>query len=81
MLLTLVATAATGAFTFYPGFTDQQSTMRIEAYTDRGPIYELIVKCPNGTGVMSYAKGDRLYCVPDGTCLRSLQRAMSRTCG
>ena len=28
----------------------------VEAYTDLGPIVEMIVKCPSGTGIISYSK-------------------------
>ncbi|MEO0728823.1 MAG: hypothetical protein AAFY64_00395 [Pseudomonadota bacterium] len=81
MILEIAASATLGAFTLYPGYADHSSGGRIEAFTDRGTIYELIVKCPSGTGIMSFAKSDRMYCVPDGSCTRSLPAAIARTCG
>ncbi len=66
-------------FTYYPGFNDRTAT--IEAYTDKGPIYELIVRCPGGTAIISYSKAEALYCAPDGVCMRSLKRVVTRACG
>ena len=42
---------------------------RIEAMTDRGPIVEIIVQCPAGTGIMTYSRMEKRFC-PRG-CDRS----------
>lgn len=75
----LSATATTSIYSDYPGFVNPQAV--VEAYTDKGPILELIVKCPGGTGIMSYSKIDRLYCSSKHNCYASLRTAVRDTCG
>ena len=72
----LVALAAT--FTIYPG--SRAPDAHIEAYIDRGPIVELIVRCPVGTAIISYSKMERRYCGPDLVCDRSMATVVRRTC-
>ena len=79
MSIWLVAAAAAGSFVDYPAFLNPGS--RIEAVLDRGPIAELIVKCPGGTGILSYSKVERLYCTPVRGCTPDLKKAINRTCG
>ncbi len=63
----------------YPAFLNRGG--RIEAYSDLGPIVEFIVRCPAGTGIMSYSKLEGLYCSSKRTCHGSFQPAFKDTCG
>lgn len=56
------------------------ATSRIEAIVDRGPILELIVRCPTGTAIVSYSKIERLYCGPRGGCNNSREQTIRSTC-
>lgn len=76
--LLVAATATTSLFSDYPAFVDTKS--RIEAYVDKGPILELIINCPEGTGIVSYSKIERLYCSSKHDCFASLKSASKRTC-
>lgn len=64
--------------TIYPGKSAGWGP--VEAVTDRGPIYELIVRCPNGTAIMSYSKIERLYCSPRHACSPSRDETIRRSC-
>ena len=84
------ATALLAAnFTIYPVFGDNvqpsqrvaETTAHIEAATDLGLIVELIVRCPQGTAIISYSKIEQLYCAPNQTCERDLVRVVARACG
>lgn len=63
----------------YPAFIKRDAA--VEAYTDRGPIVELIVRCPKGAGIMSYSKIDGLFCSSKHKCFTRLQPAIANTCG
>ncbi len=80
-MLQLAATglAMTAIFSDYPAFLKRGGV--IEAYTDKGPIVELIVRCPEGTGIMSYSKIERLYCSSKMRCSAALRTAVADTCG
>jgi hypothetical protein len=69
----------TSIFSDYPAFLKRGGV--IEAYTDRGPIIELIVRCPVGTGIMSFSKIERLYCSSKWKCTTKLSDAVANTCG
>jgi hypothetical protein len=77
------------SYTAYPAFGDRsgvqppaaQSQPRIEATTDRGPIVEMIVRCPKGTAIISYSKLERLFCSPKQACNRNLGTVVARACG
>ncbi|MCB1520585.1 MAG: hypothetical protein KDJ37_08415 [Hyphomicrobiaceae bacterium] len=74
------AMAATGTiFSDYPVFVNPHAT--VEAWTDLGPIVELIVKCPAGTGIVSYSKIDRRFCSSKHACFSNLSSARHDTCG
>jgi hypothetical protein len=83
------ATLLTANFTAYPGFGDRgiatprkaERNARIEATVDRGPIVELIVRCPSGTAIISYSKVEKLYCGPKHTCNRQISRVVYEACG
>lgn len=65
-------------FSDYPAFLGRGGI--VEAYTDRGPIVELIIRCPVGTGIMSYSKIERLYCSSKHNCSPALRTAAEDTC-
>jgi hypothetical protein len=89
MFSVFAATFLTASITAYPGFGDRgivtprkaQTVPRIEATVDRGPIVEMIVRCPRGTAIVSYSKIERLYCGPKQACTRSIDRVVSAACG
>ena len=64
--MTIAAVALAGGFTLYP--PPQATKPRIEAITDKGPILEMIVRCPVGSAIISYSKVERLFCGPRLTC-------------
>jgi hypothetical protein len=76
-------------YTAYPAFGDRSGVQpsalaaqpRVEATTDRGPIVEMIVRCPKGTAIISYSKVERLYCAPKLSCNRNLGMILAQTCG
>ncbi len=78
-MITLAASTATGVFSDYPGFLNPDS--EVEAVVDRGPILELIVKCGDGTAILSYSKVERLYCTPNRSgCFNTFDDAINSTC-
>ncbi len=78
----------TANFTAYPGFGDRgiatprkaERDARVEATTDKGPIVELIIRCPQGTAIISYSKLERLYCGPKSTCNRQIGYVADHAC-
>jgi hypothetical protein len=74
----LIAAAAAAHFNYYPGF--EAPGQRIDAIIDKGPIAELIVRCPVGTGIIVVSKYDGLFCAPDFTCFKTLKPAFAKTC-
>ena len=80
-MLKLVALglAAAAIFSDYPAFLKKGGT--VEAYTDRGPIVEMIVRCPDGSGIISYSKIDKQYCSSKMHCYGRLNMAVADTCG
>ena len=78
----------TANFTAYPGFGDRGITTprkaergpRVEATTDKRPIVELIVRCPQGTAIISYSKLERLYCGPKSKCHRQIGHVVDNAC-
>ena len=77
--LAAVGLALTAIYSDYPAFLKRAGV--IEAYTDRGPIVEMIIKCPVGTGIMSFSKIEGLYCSSKWKCTPKLQEAVANTCG
>lgn len=69
---------AAASFTEYPSFVRPGAL--VEAIVDRGPIKELIVRCKDGTGILSYSKIEKTYCTPDWRCGPGLDRAIGRLC-
>lgn len=74
----LVALAVSSTFTLYPGFVAPKA--QIEAVRDKGLVLEFIVRCPAGTGIMSYSKVDEHFCTPDWECTGSMQSAITKLC-
>lgn len=77
--LAAVGFALASVFSDYPGFVKPGAV--VEAYTDKGPIVELIVRCRAGSGIMSYSKVERLYCSSKQRCSRRFRTAVEDTCG
>lgn len=73
-----IGVAAAAAFIEYPVFV--QPDAQVEAVVDRGPIKELIVRCPRGSGILSYSKIERTFCTPDWRCGPGLEDAIGRLC-
>ncbi|HRD76003.1 MAG TPA: hypothetical protein PK264_08690 [Hyphomicrobiaceae bacterium] len=73
----LIPVLAVG-FSDYPVFVNPKA--KIEAVLDRGPIQELIVKCPRGTAIIAYSKIERLFCPAKGGCTKSVDEAIGRAC-
>ena len=65
--------------TDYPVF--RQPDAQVEAIIDRGPIQELIIKCGDGTAIISFSKVERRFCTPRLQCDPSLRVIVARTCG
>lgn len=88
MLELMSVALLTSNFITYPAFGDSLTgvrgpmpgRVRIEAAIDKGPIIELIVRCPVGTGILSYSKLERLYCSSKQTCDARIAVAISDTC-
>ena len=78
MISAAAVLAFASTFTIYPG--EKSREPRIEAMTDRGPIVELIVRCPTGTAIMSYSKLEGLYCTARHTCTSNLGAAIRSGC-
>jgi hypothetical protein len=89
MFSVLTLTLLTANFTAYPAFGDRgiavprkaERSGRVEVTVDRGPIVELIVRCPSGTAIISYSKIERLYCGPKHRCNRQINRVVTEACG
>jgi hypothetical protein len=89
MLGVVVLTIVTANFTAYPSYGDKgiatprgaERHPRVEASIDRGPITELIVRCPTGTAIISYSKVERRFCTPRLVCHRDLGRVVAQSCG
>lgn len=80
------AAAATGdaainndkGFRYYPGFRNSEAV--VEVAHDKGLTVEIIIRCPVGTGIINWSKVERLYCLPDHSCKRSLKAAVRHLC-
>lgn len=65
--------------TIYPGKAANMGP--IEAITDRGPILEMIVRCPSGIAIISYSKLERVFCTPRFSCAPNREEIIRRSCG
>jgi hypothetical protein len=77
--LAAIGLAAAAVFSDYPAFLKKGGV--VEAYTDRGPIVEMIVRCQAGTGIVSYSKVDQRFCSSKMHCYGRLHAAIAETCG
>jgi len=77
-MLTIAFAALAQSFTTYPAFIPPGAT--VEALTDKQLIVEMIVKCPDVAGIMTYSKVEQLYCTPDYTCYASQATAIQHMC-
>lgn len=73
-----VAAAATTTTIDYPAFARRPGP--IEAVIEKGAIVEMIVRCPAGTGILSYSKADRRYCSSRNACFATFTPALRDTC-
>jgi hypothetical protein len=77
------------AFITYPSAGDRISPVpksagtspRIEMTTDKGPIIELLVRCRQGSAIISYSKLERKFCTPKFVCDANLQHVIAKSCG
>jgi hypothetical protein len=74
-----IGLALAAIYSDYPAFLKRSGV--VEAYTDRGPIVEMIVRCPQGTGIISYSRIDNRYCSSKMHCFDRLNAAVAETCG
>jgi hypothetical protein len=76
--------ASTTNYIDYPSFNARPMVhadrARVEAVTDLGPVQELIVKCPNGTAIVSYSKIDKMFCGAGNQCSVSLPAMVRKVC-
>lgn len=78
MLSLLGSLAAAAVVIWYPGFARPGEV--VETVIDRGPILELVVRCPVGTAIITYSKLERVYCSPRGGCSQELGRIVEDVC-
>lgn len=74
----LVLAVIAAGFTAYPAFTQPRAV--IETLTDKGLIVEMIVKCPDGAGIITYSKVEQRYCTPDFACYGTVKPAIRHLC-
>ncbi len=75
----VTGTGGASGLTDYPAF--RQPGAQVEAIIDRGPIQELIIKCGDGTAIISFSKVEGRFCTPRLHCDPSLRKIVARTCG
>lgn len=78
MIKALFTTTLAISFIYYPEFVAPNS--RIEAVTDLGPVLEVVVKCKNGTAIISFSKVERIFCTPKWKCFADMSTAVSKSC-
>ena len=78
MQIALFSAILAGTFTIYPGKNNNYA--QVEAITDRGPILEMIIRCPSGSAIITYSKIEHLYCRPNLQCDRDMASVVRRTC-
>ena len=71
--------ALAAIYTEYPAFTKRGFV--VEAWTDRGPIVEMIIRCPGGVGIISYSRLENVYCSSKNRCHAQQAQAIAETCG
>lgn len=76
-ILTAAAALAV-AFADYPGALSRNAP--IEAAIDRGLIVELVVRCGNQVGMLTFSKVEKQFCDPAMLCHRRFADARNATC-
>lgn len=76
--LAAVGLVLTALYSDYPAFVGRGGA--VEATTDRGAVVEFIVRCPAGTGILTYSKMERVYCSSKHRCSAQLEPAVEDTC-
>lgn len=79
-VLAAAAVGVTGDFTAYPGYRNRPAPSPVEAAIARGPITELIIRCPRGTAIISYSSVEGVFCTPRDGCFSKFGRAWERSC-
>lgn len=74
----IMLAATSTPFTNYPPV--RTAPPRIEAVTDRGPLLEMIVRCPTGTAIITYSKIERVFCGAKGGCSADRHDVIGRVC-
>ena len=77
-MIVLFASLTVGGFTLYPPPSSPEP--RIEAIIDRGIISELIVKCVDGTAIISYSPTDGMYCLTPSNCSSDRKEIIDQSC-
>lgn len=67
------------SYSDYPAFV--RPGIVVEMFTDKGVVIELVVRCPDGTGILTYSKAEALFCSSKHQCFRGLSLAVDDTCG
>jgi hypothetical protein len=57
-----------------------QQPPQIEAAFDRGVFIDLIVKCSDGTAIMTYSKVEKVFCSPKGECGTQRDAVIKNAC-
>lgn len=65
-------------FTAYQAFVHPGAT--VETLIDKGLVVEMIVRCPDGAGIITFSKVERRYCTPDFTCHAAIKPAIRHLC-
>jgi hypothetical protein len=78
-MIVLFASLTVGGFTLYPPLSSPEP--RIEAIMERGIISELIVKCVDGTAIISYSPADGMYCLSPTNCSTDRKDIVDQSCG
>ncbi|MBU2582410.1 MAG: hypothetical protein KJ622_11895 [Alphaproteobacteria bacterium] len=65
-------------FTAYQAFVHPGAT--VETLIDKGLIVEMIIKCPDGAGIITYSRVERVYCTPDYSCHGAITHAIEHLC-
>ena len=70
--------ARSKGFRYYPSFVDRRGS--VEAAHDKGLLLEIIIRCPDGSGIITYSKVEGLFCLTNHDCVRTLPVAVARLC-
>lgn len=77
-MLSITNSILASTFTAYQAFVQPGAT--VETLIDKSLIVEMIVRCPDGAGILTYSKFEKRYCTPDFTCYRSIGPAIAHLC-